>query len=163
MGLTTLSWPEISVGGGVFTYYKAVNGIETRIRMMTSVNGCAPMHIQIRGCALPRAKAPANAAEAIAAPRTNAKVDWILTSDDLWDMEQVVYTPSLSPIINEIMRIPGWARGCPMLFFFTNKANTAVLQEIDGYDEFIVKPDPTHAWMREVYWRDAHDSVLVLE
>lgn len=151
------------MGGGIFAYYSYVLGIEHRIRMVSSINGCAPINVRISGCALPVAKAPANAAEALAAPRTSSYVDWILSKDEVWDENQIIYTPDLTPIILEIMQIPGWARGCPMLFFFVNKSNTSILHEIEGYDTFIVQSDHTHAWLREVYWNDPYESLLVLE
>lgn len=163
MEYETISWPEINRNGGAFAFYNVVRGMEKHIRVLPTAGGCAPMHIRIYGCRMPRALAPANAAEAKAAPRTHAFVDWIQTQDQPWNEGEIVRTPDLTPIVHEIMRLLGWAYGCSMLFFFQNMAATDILQDLPGYAEHIVNPNATHGWLRESYLRDEHDSLLILE
>lgn len=163
MEYETISWPTISLNGGAFAFYSVMRGIEKHIRVLPTAGGCAPMHIRIYGCRMPRVKAPANAVEANSAPRTRNFVDWIQTQDQPWNEGEIVRTPDLTPITREIMNLLGWARGCAMLFFFKNMAATDIIQELPGYSEHIANPDTTHGWLRESYLRDEHDSLLVLE
>lgn len=160
-----ISWPEVRKGGGAFAYYSQTRGCERYIRMVSDSNGCAPMHIRIHAACIPKAGAPANAAQAATAMmvKTRAFVDWIVPPSQPWTENEVVRSPDLLPVVAEMCRLVGWTRGSPLLLLFLNMATSDALSELPGYDEHIKSGNDTHGWVRSTYLSDEHDSLIVLE
>lgn len=160
-----MSWPEIRKSGGAFAYYSFTNGYERRLRVVSDSNGCAPMNIRIHAVCHPNAKAPADAAQAANALtlKTMAFVDWILTPEQPWAENEIVYSPDLLPLMAEMYRLPGWSYGSPLLLLFSNMAPSDILTELPGYDQHIASGNDTHGWVRSTYFSDEHDSLVVLE
>ena len=102
VGFTFNAGASIPAGSGVNNAF---------VQMTAFQNNSGNMTYEIRGIDSNNVANFTNAAgsQLVSAPLTTASVTWTVTS--AWSTNQVVQTPDISSIIQEIVNRPGWAQG----------------------------------------------------
>jgi hypothetical protein len=70
---------------------------------------------------------------------TTSSVPWFISSDESWSLDQIQNTPSLTPIIQEIINRPDWVQGNSIAIILKNvgpSSGTFKHRRVIAYDRF---------------------------
>ena len=111
------------VGGFRFTDLNFSSSPEvSNVRLEFWVDGAytTPLHLRIYGEATDNPETFSAGSKPSDRLLTTNYVDWILTTNDVWQWNTKRSTPDVTPILKEILDRPGWSEGNAVAFIITN-------------------------------------------